>query len=128
MFSTTQMMGLDFGLPDVCKLPTLIPVPFPNIALPEMAIGAAYNILNVCAPAHTLVTTIPLTQGDDAGLLGGLISQTDMGPSRRVTASFTILLDGMPATRLTSMGPQNLINCPGITLVPSQLTVLYLAP
>ena len=51
-----------------------------------------------------------------------------MGPSRRLTGSFTILLDGMPATRLTSMGMQNLINCPGVTIVPSQLTVLYLAP
>ncbi len=128
MFSTTQMMGLDLGFPDVCKIPPMIPVPFPNLAMPEMAVGAAYNILNVCAPAHTLATTIPLTQGDDPGVLGGLISETDMGPSRRLTAAFTILLDGMPATRLTSIGIQNLINCPGITLVPSQLTVLYLAP
>jgi hypothetical protein len=128
MFSTTQMMGLDLGIPDVCKLPTLVPVPFPNIALPEMGIGAAYNILNACAPAHTLLTTIPITQGDDPGLLGGIISETDMGPSRRLTGSFTILLDGMPATRMTSMGIQNTINCPGITLVPSQFTVLYLAP
>ena len=128
MFSTTQMMGLDFGLPDVCKLPTLVPVPFPNLAMPEMAVGAAYNILNVCAPAHTVATTVPITMGDDAGLLGGVISQTDMGPSRRITGSFTILLDGMPATRLTSMGPQNTINCAGVSILPSQLTVLYLAP
>lgn len=128
MFSTTQMMGLDFGIPDVCKVPPMIPTPFPNLAMPEMAIGAAYNILHVCAPAHTLITTIPITQGDDAGLLGGLVSETDMGPSRRFTGAFTILLDGMPATRLTSIGAQNLINCPGMTLVPSQLTVLYLAP
>jgi hypothetical protein len=128
MFSTTQMMGLDLGIPDVCKLPTLVPVPFPNLALPEMAVGAAYHILNVCAPAHTLTTTVPITQGDDAGLLGGLVSQTDMAPSRRVTGSFTVLYDGMPATRLTSIGIQNTINCPGTTLVPSQLTVLVLAP
>jgi hypothetical protein len=128
MFSTTQMMGLDFGIPDVCKLPTLIPVPFPNFAVPDMAIGAAYNILHVCAPAHTLLTTIPITQGDDPGLLGGLVSQTDMFESRRVTGAFTVLLDGMPATRLTSIGLQNLINCPGVTLVPSQFTVVYLAP
>jgi hypothetical protein len=128
MFGKTQMMGLDLGFPDVCKLPTLVPVPFPNIGLSPMGVGAAYNILNVCAPAHNLLTTVPITMGDNAGILGGVVSQTDMGPSRRVTGSFTILLDGIPATRLTSMGPQNTINCPGMTIVPSQLTVLYLAP
>ncbi|APR88367.1 hypothetical protein A7982_13716 [Minicystis rosea] len=128
MFSTTQMLGMDLGFPDVCKLPTLVPVPFPNIALPPMAVGAAYNILNVCAPAHTLATTIPITMGDQPGLLGGVVSQTDMASSRRLTAAFTILLDGMPATRLTSMGIQNTVNCTGVSLVPSQLTVLYLAP
>jgi hypothetical protein len=128
MFSNTQMMGFDLAFPDVCKLPTLIPVPFPNIALRPMAVGAAYNILNMCAPAHTMLTTTPISMGDNPGLLGGVVSQTDMGPARRITGSFTILLDGMPATRLTSMGPQNLINCPGVTICPSQLTVLYLAP
>jgi hypothetical protein len=126
MFSTTQLGGLDLGFPDVCKSPP--PIPYPNIAPRPLGVPAAYNILNVCAPAHNMLTTVVLSTGDTPGILGGVISQTDMGPSRRVTGAFTVLLDGMPATRLTSMGPQNLINCPGITIVPSQLTVLYLAP
>jgi hypothetical protein len=128
MFGTTQRMGLDLGIPDVCNVPPGLPLPFPNVALPEMGVGAAYQILNGGMPAHTVLTTIPLTQGDDPGVMGGMISQTDMGPSRRLTGAFTVLLDGMPATRLTSFGLQNLINCPGTTIVPSQLTVLYLAP
>lgn len=128
MFASTQMMGLDLAFPDVCKLPTLVPIPFPNLALRPMGVGAAYNVLNVCAPSHTLLTTIPLSFGDNAGILGGVVSQTDMGPSRRVTGAFTVLYDGMPAARLTSMGPQNTINCVGMTIVPSQLTVLVLAP
>jgi hypothetical protein len=33
----------------------------------------------------------------------------------------------MPATRMTSMNLQNSTNCPGVTLVPSQLKVLILA-
>ncbi|MFT3776402.1 MAG: DUF4150 domain-containing protein [Minicystis sp.] len=126
MFSTTQMMGMDLGFPDVCKSPP--PIPYPNIAPRPMAIGAAYNILNVCAPAHTLLTTVPVSMGDNAGILGGMVSQTCMGPSRRVTGAFTVLYDGMPAARLTSMGPQNTVNCVGMTIVPSQLKVLILAP
>jgi hypothetical protein len=34
----------------------------------------------------------------------------------------------MPATRLTSMSLQNSTNAPGARLVPSQPTVLLLAP
>jgi hypothetical protein len=39
-----------------------------------------------------------------------------------------VLLDGAPATRLTSTSLQNSTNCPGARIVPSQTKVLLLAP
>jgi len=51
-----------------------------------------------------------------------------MGPSRHLTGAFTVLLSGMPATRLTSVALQNSTNCPGVRVVPSQALVLMLAP
>jgi hypothetical protein len=51
-----------------------------------------------------------------------------MGPSRHVTAAFTVLVLGMPATRLTSIAIQNSTNCPGVRIVPSQVKVVLLAP
>ncbi|MCY1376817.1 hypothetical protein D9M69_643360 [compost metagenome] len=51
-----------------------------------------------------------------------------MGPCRHLTGAFTVLFQGMPATRLTSNSLQNSTNCPGVRAVPSQSLVLLLAP
>ena len=130
MFANTQMMGMDMGFPDVCltPAPAPVPVPYPNITAGPMGVPAAYNILFMCAPAHNMGTTIPMTNGDNAGVSMGVASGTVMGPSRHLTGSFTTLVGGMPATRLTSAALQNSTNCPGVRLVPSQVKVLILAP
>lgn len=130
MFANTQMMGMDLGFPDVCltPMPAPVPIPYPNIAMGPMGVPAAYNILFMCAPAHNLATTVPLSNGDNPGVAMGVASGVVMGPSRPLTGAFTVLLDGMPATRLTSMNIQNSTNCPGMRIVPSQVKVLLLAP
>ncbi len=130
MFANTQMMGMDLGFPDVCltPMPAPVPIPYPNIAMGPMGVPAAYNILFMAAPAHNLSTVVPLSNGDNAGVAMGVASGMVMGPSRPLTGAFTVLLDGMPATRLTSMNLQNSTNCPGMRIVPSQVKVLLLAP
>jgi Domain of unknown function (DUF4150) len=130
MFANTQMMGMDIGFPDVCLTPTPVPVPipYPNIAAGPMGVPAAYNVLFMAAPAHNMATTIPLTNGDNAGVAMGVASGLVMGPSRHLTASFTVLVDGVPATKMSSMSLQNSTNCPGCRIVPSQVKVLLLAP
>ncbi|AUX41459.1 hypothetical protein SOCE26_028710 [Sorangium cellulosum] len=130
MFANTQMMGIDLGLPDVCLTPTPapVPVPYPNIAAGPMGVPAVYNVLFMAAPAHNLSTTVPLTNGDNAGVAMGVASGTVMGPSRHLTGAFSVLIRGMPATRLTSASLQNSTNCPGMRVVPSQVKVLLLAP
>lgn len=130
MFANTQMMGVDLGLPDVCLTPSPapVPVPYPNIAAGPMGVPAVYNVLFMAAPAHNLATTIPLTNGDNAGVAMGVASGTVMGPSRHLTGAFSVLIRGMPASRLTSMSLQNSTNCPGMRVVPSQVKVLMLAP
>jgi hypothetical protein len=131
MFANTQMMGMDTGFPDVCLTPSPVgpvPVPYPNVAAGPMAVNAVYNVLYGGAPAHNLGTVIPMTNGDNAGVALGVASGTVMGPSRHLTGAFTVLIGGMPATRVTSMSLQNSTNCPGVRALPSQLTVLLLAP
>jgi hypothetical protein len=131
MFANTQMMGLDTGFPDVCLTPSPagpVPVPYPNIAAGPMGVPAVYNVLFMCAPAHNMATTIPMTNGDNAGIATGVASATVMGPSRHLTGAFTCLVGGLPATRMTSMALQNSTNCPGVRVVPSQVKVLVLAP
>jgi hypothetical protein len=125
------MMGMDVGFPDVCLTPTPagpIPIPYPDIAMGPMGVPAAYNVLFTCAPAHNMLTQVPLTNGDNPGLATGVVAHTVMGPSRHLTGAFTVLVGGAPATRLTSMSLQNTVNCPGMRVVPSQPKVLLLAP
>jgi hypothetical protein len=130
MFANTQMMGLDIGFPDVCLTPTPapVPIPYPNIAAGPMGVPAAYNVLFMCTPAHNMATTIPLTNGDNVGVNLGVASGMVMGPARHLTAAFTVVVMGVPATRMTSVALQNSTNCPGVRLVPSQVKVLLLAP
>jgi len=131
MFANTQMMGMDMGFPDVCLTPAgpaVVPIPYPNIAMGPTAIPNQMTVLIMAMPAHNLGTTIPMTNGDNAGVSMGVASGTVMGPARHLTAAFTVLFSGMPATRLTSMSLQNSTNAPGVLLVPSQTTVLLLAP
>lgn len=131
MFANTQLMGMDTGFPDVCLTPSPagpVPIPYPNIAMGPTAVPNCPKILFMCAPAHNLGTTIPMTNGDNAGVATGVASGMVMGPSRHLTGSFTTLLMGMPASRLTSMSLQNSTNCPGCRVVPSQVKVVVLAP
>jgi len=130
MFANCQLMGVDLALPDVCltPLPIPVPVPYPNIALGSTAIPNALNILFLGMPAHNLATVTPLTNGDNAGINLGVVSGTVMGPSRHLTGSFTVLLKGSPATRLTSLSLQNSTNMVGMRSVPSQFKVLMMAP
>jgi len=131
MFANTQMMGMDTGFPDVCLTPSPagpVPIPYPNIAMGPMGVPAAYKTLFMCAPAHNMGTVVPMSNGDNAGVATGVASGMVMGPGRHLTAAFTILVGGMPATRLTSVALQNSTNCPGARVVPSQVKVLLLAP
>lgn len=130
MFANSQMMGMDIGFPDVCltPMPLPVPIPYPNFGLGPLALLFSPKVLWMCMPAHNMATTIVLTFGDLPGVMLGIASGMIMGPARHLTASFTVLVTGLPGTKMTSIALQNLTNCPGMRLVPSQPKVLLLAP
>ncbi len=129
MFGNSQMMGLDLGFPDVCLTPPVpAPIPYPDIGLGPQGSPPASKILFMCTPAHNLGTKYKPTNGDNGGQARGVVSGQVMAKSRPVTGAFTVLLQGKPASRMTSVNIQNSINCPGARIVPSQVKVLLLAP
>ena len=131
MFANAMMGGMSLGFPDVCLTPAgpvVVPIPYPNIAMGPMGVPPVPNVLFGGTPAHNLLTEVPLTQGDDTGVLGGVVSLMDMGPRLCLDGAFTVLVGGIPATRMTSLTLQNGVNAPGVCLVPAQLAVLLLAP
>jgi hypothetical protein len=54
-------------------------------------------VLFMCTPAHNMGTSVPMTNGDNAGLATGVASGVVMGPSRHLTGAFTCLVGGLPA-------------------------------
>lgn len=130
MFANSQMGGQDFAFPDVCLTPTPggpVPIPYPNIAMGPTAVPNVTKVMFMGTPAHNMGTTTPMTNGDNAGVATGVASGMVMGPSRHLTGAFTVLIQGMPATRLTSSSLQNSTNAPGCRIAPSQTKVLLLA-
>ena len=133
MFASTQLMGMNLGFPDVCLTPappspSPIPIPYPNIAMGPVTAPFCPTILFVGAPAHNMTHPVVVSLGDTTGILGGVASGTDMNETHPMTGAFTILLQGAPATRMTTINIQNSTNCPGARIVPSQPKILLLAP
>ena len=131
MLANSQMMGTDMGFPDVCLTPTPagpVPVPYPNVAMGPTSVPSQVTVFYMYTPGHNMLTVTPLTNGDNAGLGTGVASATVMGPRRHLTASFTCLIGGAPATKMTSVALANNTNCPGARVVPSQVKVLLLSP
>jgi hypothetical protein len=131
MLAKTTAGGMCLAFPDVCLTPTPagpVPIPYPNIALHPTNVAFVPNVLVTCAPAHNMLTVAPLTNGDNPGVATGVASGVVMGPSRNVTAAFTVIVGCAPMTRLTSVSIQNSTNAPGAAVVPSVTTVLVLSP
>ncbi|MBW7983725.1 DUF4150 domain-containing protein [Enterobacillus tribolii] len=125
MFANCQAGGLDLAAPDVCLTPPVpIPIPYVNIALGPLAIPNVLHILFAAAPAHNMATIIPVTFGDEPGVVGGVASGTVMCISQHITGVSSFLLSGQPATRLTDLTLQNLTNIVGVRILPSQSTII----
>jgi hypothetical protein len=132
VFANTQMAGLNFAMPDVCLTPTPvgpIPIPYPNLAIPNTAIPSQFKVLILAMPAHNLATITPLSNGDNAGVSMNPISGMVMGPSRHLMGSFKTLIGGMPVTKMLSPTGQNGMSpgAFGASLVPSQVKVMVLS-
>lgn len=133
MFVLTMGAGLNIGLPDVCKTPTpvgTLPIPYPNLAISATTLITAPTVLCDCMPTVVQLSIDPISQGDDPGLAGGIITNTDMCDQFFIIGSTAVFAEGLPVQRLTSITGQNaeiiLPNAPGATLVPSQCQVLAL--
>ena len=133
MFANCQLGGMHFGFPDVCLTPSPVgpvPIPYPNMASGMTAnpATACKKIYLSCMPAHNLSTQVPISQGDNAGVAGGVASGTVMGPCKHLMGCVGVIYEGSPVTKMTSPTGQNgmSLNVPGMTLVPSQFKVMIL--
>ena len=134
MFANCQIGGVHNAIPDVCKTPAppapFVPIPYPNIAIGPTVVPptASLKVLLTAGPAHNLMSTIPMSNGDQPGVLLGMISQLIMGPSRHMMGSTNVLYGGSPATKMTMPTAQNgfAFNAVGTTIVPAQFKILLM--
>ena len=123
--------SLDFAFPDVCKTPVgpvVVPIPYPNMALGPTAIPSQMTVFTMGMPSHNLATIKPISEGDQPGVLLGVVGPFDMGSTRHLLGSTNLFLGGPPATKMTSPTGQNGLspNAFGATISPAQIVFLSL--
>jgi hypothetical protein len=131
MFMLSMGAGMNIGFPDVCLTPPYaVPVPYPDIAMTSTTAPAAYNVLVDCMPSINQTSMGLVSNGDEAGAMGGVVSHLVDGQTSYIVGCTTILVGGAPAQRLTSVTGQNAVgmlpNTTGMCSCPSQTTVLTL--
>jgi hypothetical protein len=128
---STKAGGNCMAMPDVCKVPAPpappIPTPFPNTAMLAMATDQSTKVKFFSSAVVTMKSKIPSTQGDEAGVLGGLVSGMNMGQASFKKGSSKVKIEGQPCIHLTSMSGQNGSNAnmpAGTQIAPSQTKVI----
>lgn len=119
-------------VPDVCKTPPPppgVPIPYPNIAQNSMATASTVTKkVKVNGMAAFLKgTEIPMSQGDEPGVLKGVASSTNMNKMKVADGSSVVYAEGknlataLCPTKHNGASP----NAPmGMIVSPGQATVL----
>lgn len=136
MHVSTTMSGMTMAFPNVCltpapPAPNPVPIPYPSIGQCATAQAATCSmkvkILN--KPVMTVKSKVMKTNGDEAGVNGGVTSGMFGGPCGRTQSSMKLSVEGAPAVRnLDLIGSNGASpNAPvGNQLVPSQVKVICL--
>lgn len=130
MFAVTLAGGQCMAAADVCKVLTPagpVPTPFPNIGMPPMGNSPASKVLVSGMPALTKASKIPISNGDQLGTLGGVVSNKVMGEVEFIVGSAKVKFEGQPAVRLSTPTKHNAGNTVGSVLVPSQTKVVIVS-
>ena len=123
--ATTQLGAMSTGLPDVCKTPigpVVTPLPYPNIAESSSHVPNVVNQFYAAGTVHNLMTEGTLSNGDQAGVEMGVVSEMIMGPDKYMLGSLKVINETAPGARQTTITAQNgeIPNAPGSTLMPSE--------
>ena len=127
--ATTQMGGLCSAFPDTCNTPSggaVVPIPYTNTSQPTLAVNTSPKVFVLGMPAVTLASQIPVSEGDEPGVAGGVTSGVFKGPTTFTKGSSNVFVVGFPWVHLTSMTKQNGVapnNPAGAVVAPSQSKV-----
>ncbi len=128
---STKGGGQVFAFPDVCKVPAPpappIPTPFPNIGMCTQATGASVKVKVLNQPVITKASEIPRSMGDEAGVLKGIASSTNMDKVTFKGGVSKVKVEGNDVINLLKPTAHNgtSANAPmGMVVAPSQAKVI----
>ena len=111
-------------IPDVCKTPTPggpVPIPYPNISQSVTLSGGTTTVKADGMMVAIKGSEFSLSNGDNAGVAGGVKSSTFMKESTWLLYSFDVKMDGKNACRLTDKkfhNHENTVNMGGVLQPP----------
>lgn len=131
MFGLTNSGGmLTANVPDVCKTPTPpagpVPIPYPNMAQLTMvdASTACSKVQLSGGMALTVKSKTTISNGDEAGVAGGVASSKNVGEAAFTMGSMKVRLEGKAAVRVNDPTTHNAKNTMGMATAPSQTKVM----
>lgn len=130
MPASTKAGGQCLATPDVCKTPSPggpVPVPYPNIGMVNQASKTSTKVKFAGKPVVTKKSEIPRSSGDEAGTVGGVVSNVNMNKVKYKKGSAKVKIEGQPCCYLTSTTGHNGSNAnhpAGAQIAPSQTKVL----
>lgn len=130
--ASTSGGGQCFAFPDVCKTPappspSPVPIPYPNIGMVMQAMKTAMKVKICQQPTVTKKSEMAMSQGDEAGVAGGVVSNRNMDKVTYKKGSSKVKIEGQECEFLTAMTGQNGSNAnmpAGNQIAPSQVKVL----
>ncbi|MBU1701609.1 MAG: DUF4150 domain-containing protein [Candidatus Eisenbacteria bacterium] len=131
--ASTKGGGQCFAFPDVCKTPAppapFVPIPYPNFGMVPQAKDTSAKVKLVGKEGVILKSEIPQSQGDEAGTIGGMVSNVNMNKVTFKMGSSKVKFEGQKAIFLGSMTAHNGTNAnmpAGAQIAPSQTKVLIM--
>lgn len=113
--------GVSAAFPDVCKTPTPagpVPIPYPNIA---MSSDTAKGSKKVKVDGESIMlrdSNFSTSTGDEAGSVGGVVSNRIKGKAEFVSYSFDVKVEGKNVPRLGDLMLQNKGSAPNTPPFP----------
>ncbi|MCC6572582.1 MAG: DUF4150 domain-containing protein [Planctomycetes bacterium] len=122
------------GPTDVCKVPAPpappIPTPFPNIVMLAMVnpTSCSPKVKIEYLPVLVVGSEIPMSNGDEAGVAGGVVSSKFIGACKPTLGSMKVMIGGKPVVYMTCLTMHNGMpaNTVGQVLVAGQVRVMVM--
>jgi hypothetical protein len=135
MFPASTNGGGNLAIPgplDACKTPTPggpVPMPYPNFGMCTQANGGSCSqkVKFMNKKVLTKKSEITMSTGDEAGTVGGVVSNRFKGPIKFKKGSSKVKAEGQAVVHLTSMTGHNGSNAnvpAGVQVAPSQTKVI----